>query len=166
MALDAGRGGDVGQHFFTRQVAVVAPVGFEGGGGVGHQLALVERREGAAHAFDAVHRKDLGREDDAEVVEPCPVGEVLQHVGLLPRIGLGAVVVDRLVDGVEHSADQNGLPRNFRAEFGGERLHGVKSEIGPGAGAIEVEVELARHFVSPPLVRLVDATSDAYLANP
>jgi hypothetical protein len=26
----------------------------------------------------------------------------------------------------------------------------VEGEIGPGTGAIEVEVEQARHFVSPP----------------
>jgi hypothetical protein len=42
----------------------------------------------------------------------------------------------------------------------------MEGEIGPRTGAIEVELELARHFVSPLSVRLVDAISDAYLANP
>jgi len=66
-------------------------------------------------------------------MEPAPVAEVLQHVGLLQRVGLGAAVVDRLVDGVEHAADQDGLPRNFHAEFGRQRLDGVEGEVGPGA---------------------------------
>src|SRR5437899_10864854 len=94
------------------------------------------------------------------------MGEVLQHVGLLQRIGLGAIVVDGLVHGIEHAADQDRLPGNFRAESRRQRLHGVEGEIGPGARAVEVEVELARHCVPLPGVRLVDATTRAYLANP
>ncbi len=166
LALDAGLGGDVCQRILLRDVAVVAPIGLEGGGRVGHQLCLVQGHEGAAHAFDAVHRKHLGREDDPEIVEACPVGEVLEHVGLLAWIGLGPAVVHRLVDRIEHTADQNRLPSNLRAQLGRERLRRMECEIRPWTGAIEVEVEPPRHFVLPTLVSLVVATTAPYLANP
>src|SRR5512143_2277407 len=139
LALETGPAGDIGQHRFARDVAVVPPVGLEGGGRIGNELALVERHQGAAHAFDAVHRKDARRKDDLEAVEPRPIGEVLEHVGLLQRVWPRAVVIDGLIDGVEHAADQNGLPADFCAELGCQRLHGMEGEVGPGAGAIEVK---------------------------
>jgi hypothetical protein len=42
----------------------------------------------------------------------------------------------------------------------------MEGEIGPWAGAVEVEVELARHFVPLLRVRLFVATTRAYLAYP
>ncbi len=91
--------------------------------------------------------KTVGGKLDGETVEAGPVRHVLQHVGLLARVGLGAAVVDGLVDGVEYAADQDGLPDDLRASFRGQRLDRVEGEIRPRAGAIEVEVELPRHFV-------------------
>src|SRR6266851_6995371 len=47
LAFQAGARGNVGQHLLARDVAVVAPIGFEGGGDVGHELVFVECGEGA-----------------------------------------------------------------------------------------------------------------------
>jgi hypothetical protein len=79
------------------------------------------------------------------------------HLTLLTGKTRGGKTIDRY---------QNGLPNDLDAGLGRERLDGVERQVGPGAGAVEVEVELARHFVPLPFVGLVVATSRAYFANP
>ena len=73
---------------------------------------------------------------------------------------------ERLFPALSGDAIEELTYRDLDVELGNQRLDGVKREIGPGAGAVEVKVELARHFVPPSLACLVVATRRLYLANP
>ena len=141
LGRDAAATAEVRQHGVLRDVLVATPVGFEHRRGKGHQLALRLQPQAAAHGLDAVHRKHLRRHDDLQVAEPGPVLQVLEHVVALGRHRLLARGIDAGVDGIEHAAHEDGPPADRHLQFGRQRLDVVEAQVGPGAAAVEEELD-------------------------
>ena len=62
----------------------------------------------------------------------------------LRRVAFRTLLVHGVVDGVEDAADENRLPDELRAVFGGDALDLVECEVRPGAPDVVEELEL-RH---------------------